>query len=294
MNNINDSFYVANISWEGRIKSLRTYAEIIVRFILNIPEEHLLISRKIQELKTISDNNELLMSSVNVICEYGDEYVHTEIADQATESDFNKMVDAIYGLYAYLFIAFFEKYNYKNNRSLYMFSLLPPIIRYKTFNYLWNNDKKNPILIDKLNLAILKTFGYEVAKEWIDDNKELLMNLSSKSKEYMEEMTVKFGDLSSKLLEAGPQNMYEVCIEKLNTLKNPIEKYGPLYNTYEEALSTYNKQMLEIQSRKEFCMEEIELKSIMDFCFQGRKGKVNVKDSAKYSLAELRVLQKTC
>lgn len=50
--------------------------------------------------------------------------------------------------------------------------------------------------------------------------------------------------------------------------------------------------MLEIQSRKEFCMEEIELKSIMDFCYQGRKGNVNNKDSAKYSLAELRVLTK--
>lgn len=292
MNNINDSFYVANISWEGRIKSLRTYAEIIVRFILNIPEEHLLISRKIQELKTISDNNELLMSSVNVICEYGDEYVHTEIVDEATESDFNKMVDAIYGLYAYLFIAFFEKYDYKNNRSLYMFSLLPPIIRYKTFNYLWNNDKENPILIDKLNLSILKTFGYEVAKKWMDDNKNLLMNLPSRSKEYVEEMYEKIGDLSDKLLESGPQNMYEVCIEKLNTLKAPIEKYGPLYNTYEEALSTYNEQMLEIQSRKEFCTEEIELKRIMDFCYQGRKGKVNDKDSARYSLTELRVLTK--
>jgi len=32
----------------------------------------------------------------------------------------------------------------------------------------------------------------------------------------------------------------------------------------------------------------------MDFCFQERKEKVNVKDSAKYSLAELRVLQETC
>ena len=31
MNNINDSFYVENISWEGRIKSLRAYAEIIIR-----------------------------------------------------------------------------------------------------------------------------------------------------------------------------------------------------------------------------------------------------------------------
>lgn len=65
MNNINDSFYVESISWEGRIKSLRTYAEIIIRYILDVPEEHLLISRKRQELEKISKKNELLMSKMS-------------------------------------------------------------------------------------------------------------------------------------------------------------------------------------------------------------------------------------
>lgn len=290
-NNINDSFYVANISWEGRIKSLRTYAEIIVRFILNIPEEHLLISRKIQELKIISYNNELLMSSVNVICEYGDEYVHTEITDKATESDFNKMVDAIYNLYAYLFIDYFKKYEYENNRSLYMFSLLPPIIRYKTFSFLWKNDKENSLVVDKLNLATLKTFGYEHAKNWLEDNKNLLQKLPSKSEDYKSELYEKIGDLSYELLSSGQQNMYVVCIGKLDILKGPIEKYGTLYKTYEEAITVYNKQILEIQEIKQFSPEEKELKRIMDFCYQGRRKAVNNKDSARYCLAELRILQ---
>lgn len=45
-NNINDSFYADNVSWEGKIKTLRTYEEIIVRFILNKPGEFLSLGKK--------------------------------------------------------------------------------------------------------------------------------------------------------------------------------------------------------------------------------------------------------
>lgn len=62
-NSINDSFYAENVSWEGRIRTLRTYEEIIVRFILNKPEGPLLLGREKEELVKISNNNQVLMDS---------------------------------------------------------------------------------------------------------------------------------------------------------------------------------------------------------------------------------------
>lgn len=291
-NAINDSFYAENISWEGKIRTLRTYAEIIVRFILNKPKEYLILSRKEKELRQISDDNELLMNSFSTILEYGNESVHTEKLANATKEDFNEVLDAIYGMYAYLFINYFEKFGISNeNRALGMFSLLPPIIRFKTFDYLWKKDKNNPILIDKLNLAILKAFGIDKATKWINENAALLRQVPSTSEKAKYDLIQKVGNqVASKILKSKPQNMYEVCVFKGNRLSNPIENYGPLYSTYEEAASFYKAKMNELEMTKKFSKEEIELKEIMDFCFEGRKEFSNDKDASLYLLSELGVI----
>lgn len=291
-NAINDSFYAENISWEGKIKTLRTYAEIIVRFILNKPKEYLILSRKEKELRQISDDNELLMNSFSTILEYGNESVHTEKLANATKEDFNEVLDAIYGMYAYLFINYFEKYGCKYNRVLTMFSLLPPIIRYKTFGFLWEKDKSNPVLIDKLNLANLKTYGYEYANNWIENNKTLLKYVPRTSEECVEKLNEMPGVLSYEILPSGCQNMYEVCVSKVNSLSAPIEKYGPLYETYEEAASFYKTKMNDLEMEKTFSKEEIKLKEIMDFCYEGRKNEPNNKNPAIYCLSELRVISR--
>lgn len=291
-NSINDSFYAENISWESKIRTLRTYEEIIVRFILNKPKEHLILSRKEKELRQISDDNELLMNSFSTILEYGNCNTNTENFSEATEENFNKVVDAIYGMYSYLFVSYFEKYGYKYNRVLTMFSLLPPIIRCKTFSFLWEKDKSNPVLIDKLNLANLKTYGYEYANNWIENNKALLKNVPCASEEYVEKLNEMIGNLSCEILASGYQNMYEICVEKLDSLKDAIEIYGSLYETYEEAVSIYKEQMLKIQGMKEFSEPERKLKELMDFCYEGRKNKPNNKKPAMYCLSELRVISR--
>lgn len=293
-NNINDSFYADSVSWEGKIKTLRTYAEIIVRFILNKPEEFLLLGKKEKELKRISNNNEVLMNSYSTILKYGDEYVHTEKLTNATENDFNEVLDAIYGMYAYLFINYFEKFGLSSNeRTLFMFSLIPPIVRYKTFNYLWKLDKKNSIVIDKLNLAILKTFGIKKAKEWINENAEILKQVSCVSEILKKELIQKFGgQTAKKILNSRPQNMYEVCLSKANDLSKPIEKYGNLYSTYEEAFSFYKNKVQEMITIKPLSEEENIFKEIMDFCYEGRKEFSNDKDISVYNLAELTVISR--
>lgn len=291
-NSINDAFYAEGVSWEGKIRTLRTYAEIIVRFILNKPEEYLTLGKKEKELKKISDNNELLMDSISKISEYGNNTTHTEKITEATEDDFDNVVDSIYGMYAYLFISYFKKYGFEcKNRTLSMFSLLPPIIRYKTLDYLWNRDKCNSVLADKLNLAILKTFGVEIATEWINKNADLLRKLSCVSEEAKQDLIQKLGvQTATEILSSAPKNMYDVCMSKLDALSEPIEKYGVLYSSYEEAVSLYRQQMHELENSKVFSNEELELKNIMDFCFEGRKSISNEKDSSLYCLSQLRVI----
>ena len=68
-NNINDTFYAQGVSWEGKIKNLRTYAEIIVRFILGDENCYLTLgSTDIQNrLKQISTESAFLLSAVNKI-----------------------------------------------------------------------------------------------------------------------------------------------------------------------------------------------------------------------------------
>lgn len=291
-NSINDAFYAENVSWEGKIRTLRTYAEIIVRFILNKPEGSLLLGREKEELVKISNNNQVLMDAFFKVKKYGNENVHTEKLANATKKDFDEVLDAIYGMYAYLFINYFEKFCiFSENRTLNMFSLLPPIIRFKTFDYLWKRDKSNPILIDKLSLAILKTFGIDKAKEWINENADLLQQVPSTSEKAKQDLVQKVGkQVASKILNSSPQNMYDVCVSKVNSLSAPIEKYGPLYKTYEEAASFYKTKMNELEVKKSFSKEEIELKEIMDFCFEGRKEFSNDKAASLYLLSELGVV----
>lgn len=293
-NTINDAFYAEGVSWEGKIRTLRTYAEFIVRFILNKPKEHLMLGKKEKELKQISNNNELFMKSFSKILEYGNKNTHTEKLIDATEEDFNVVVDSIYGMYAYLFISYFEKYGVESkSRALSIFSLLPPIIRYKTFDYLWNRDKCNSVLADKLNLVILKTFGVEKATEWINKNADLLKRLPCVSEVAKQDLVQKLGvQTATEILSSAPKNMYDVCISKLDALSEPIEKYGVLYSSYEEAVSFYRQQMHKLENCKVFSNEELEMKKIMDFCFEGRKCVSNNKKQSLYCLSQLRVISR--
>lgn len=293
-NNINDSFYADGVSWEGKIKNLRTYAEIIVRFILNKPTEYLTLGKQKEKLKQKSNDNPLLMNSLKVICEYGDNNTHTEATAAATEEDFNNAVDAVYGMYAYLFVSYLKKYGLNgSDRTLSIFSLLPPIIRYKSLNYLWENEYQDSVLADKLNLAILKTFGIDKSKEWINENADLLKQLPCVSEVAKQDLIQKVGkQVATKILISGPQSMYDVCISKVSELSVPIEKYGVLYSTYEEAVSFYKTKMQELKTIKPFSKEEIELEEIMNFCFEGRKAIFNGKDSSLYCLSELKVISR--
>ncbi len=289
-NNINDTFYAQGVSWEGKIKNLRTYAEIIVRFILGDENCYLTLgSTDIQNrLKQISTESAFLLSAVNKINSFGNDNIHTYKTSVATEQDFNEVLDVVYDLYAFLFIDYFTKNGVDTrNRVLGIFSLLPPIIRKKTFAYLWNKDKNNITIVDKLCLAVLKADGKDAALDWISNNESVLKSLPCRTKEASDGLIQKMGiELASKIFEQEPQNMYEVCTDKVNGLSQSIDKYGALYTTHEEALRFYEEKMS--SQYQNLNADEEEFVTLMDFCFKGRKVVDNGKNELFYSVGNVR------
>lgn len=289
-NNINDAFYVEGISWEGKIKTLRTYTEIILRFILDDENCRLtlgdkVISKRIEALPFASD---FLANAIKKINSYGNDNIHTYKLSAASQEDFESALDALYDLYAFLFINYFMKNGISTkNRVLGIFSLLPPIVRKKTFEYIWSKNKENPVVIDKLCLAMLKSDGKGIVNNWIEQNKETLQKVPCRTPESIEDLIKRFGNtVAEKIILSGPQNMYEVCLDKVRSLEDTITKYGPLYQNYEEALYFYEDR---IKSQyKNLNSDEQEFIILMDFCYKGRKSINNGKNQLFYSIGNIR------
>lgn len=79
-----------------------------------------------------------------------------------------------------MFIRHFQKIKisiYSNPPVLRLFSLLPPVIRYKTWNYLFQRDKNNIQIVNKLCLSIIKLYDKKTACEWLEDNSEIIKSI---------------------------------------------------------------------------------------------------------------------
>lgn len=287
-NNINDALYVEGLSWEGRLKVLRTYVEIILRFILCDEACCLTLGNKMikSRLRDLSPASDFLLNAVDRINALGNDNIHTYKSGTATEQDFNNALDAVYDLYAFLFIDYFLKYGVAtNNKVLEIFSLLPPVIRKKTFSYLWEKDKENIVVVDKLCLAILKSDGVAAARDWVDTNEALLKQLSCRTRDFENDFVQKVGEnIASYIFDLGVKNMYEVCLDKINQLSTVIENQGVLYATYEEALRFYEKKMSGLYMSH---ASEEEFVTLMDFCFKGRKSIDNGKNQLVYSVGNI-------
>lgn len=282
---INDTFYNNDGSLRGKIATIRQYSEVIVRKILNISNnEKITIGDKniITKLKKVSNNNTLLLSSLNTIKDYGNDCTHTQKTEIITEKIFEECVNSLFNLYAYLFIAYFEKYKFgKNSEIVSSFSILPPIIRYIALENLYNKDESNIMIIDKLVLSILKSFDKEKAIEWLNSKQSILENMNTVTEQAIQDISGKYGiEIAQQIINNAPENMYVLCVKKLNELDNIISRHGTLYNSFESALELYReKGYIEDEN------EEIkEFNSIMEFVYLGRKAIKNnkLKELDKY------------
>lgn len=255
-----DAFYVDRPN-RGKIASIRQYAEIVIRKILDLPEsERVTLGNKriVQQLEQVSGNNQLLMRSVNEVRRIGNKCTHTQETGQITEEDVRDCVDNLFNIYACIFVLYFQKYKFgSNNEVMSAFSILPPIIRYLALNELYNQNAENLSVIDKLSLVLLKAFDKEQAIEWVESRKEKLNDM------------LPYTD--QQILDNAPDSMFVLCTDKINKVDQIINRNGLLYNNFEQAKQLYlDKGILDGDT------EEIrEFNSMMDFLYLGRKKEEN-------------------
>lgn len=270
---INDTFYVQGSSNRGKISRIRQFSEIIIRKILNLSskEKVTLGDFKIKkQLIQKSNNNEVLINALNNIQKFGNECTHTQMTQHVTEADYESVKDSLLDLYAFLFIDYFSKYPFDTKQLIADgFSVLPPIIRYKTLKYLYEKFPNNAVIIDKFSLSILKTFDKKEAINWLNANKNNLLNVSILTEIGKQKIKEQFGDeeLAQAFFKSIDNNMYDVCYEKIEIVGDQIKDNGHLYKTFEEA-----SNFLEgFKNRSENSEAEIEFFSLMDFVYLGRK-----------------------
>jgi len=267
---LKDAFYNNEISRRIKISTLRQYTEIVVKKILDYPKgEFFTLGNKHIVSKIEAKNNPRFAKSVATINKYGTDNTHTEWLDLPTDADVEIVIESLFYLYSYILIEFFEKYKFGLNENIMSaFSLLPPIIRYTTLEFLYSKYPDNIMIIDKLALAILKAFDLKEALTWVEERRGCFISLPTITEEAIVGITEKYGEeIAQVIIYNSPPNMYQLCIEKINLVGNTIDQHGKMYLTFEEAIDHYNRR----GTIKEISEEEKEFNSIMQFLYLGRK-----------------------
>lgn len=315
---ISDAFY-SSLSNRGKISEIRQFSEVLVRKILDIDKNRGILLGKIDQpafRKNGTPNNGAreefqklteprqheLISIIDSFRIISNAATHTEHIEEFTEADLNSVTDSLFDLYAFLFEEYFLKYPIDINTKpsiLFNFSLLPPIIRYKTLNYLFMSGYRNIYVSDKLILAMLKTNGKEFAMNWLNQNKtelisnpypdntqkqiffknvlnitinnnqDLINNISSEDEKnyvYNQLIDIAETDLINLLKSLPFKNHFELLLDKISKVSDYIDDHGLMYQTFEQAIDHYKNYVIEDSSP-----EVIELKNIMDFVYMGRK-----------------------
>lgn len=271
---INDAFYLEGASRRGTIAKIRQYAEVIVRRILSLPKKAKVTLGDERIIPRIKEkNNPLLLNAIKTINKMGSKCTHTQFTREITEEDVKTVIDSLFNLYAYLLIDYFEKNEFGTNLEVvHKFSILPPIIRYLTLEYLYSKYPENIMIIDKLSLAILKSLNEEAAIKWIEERKEKLKATSSVAKSAEKDIVEKAGEELARIIISTAPNMYDLCTERINLVADNISKNGKLYNDFESAIDHYRVSGTisgESSEVKEF-------NSIMEFLYLGRKSRIEL------------------
>ncbi len=291
-NLLHDTQYI-EISNMGKLAGLRKHAEVMVRKILNIGSSKQLMLGQVRKqsnnpaVKNGMDKlgNKLgdrLIDIINKINPLGRDGTHTQHTQDFSDEEVESVEDSLLDLYALIFIKYFLDIQvsiYSTPQILYEFSILPPIIRYKTWNFLYEKDKNNIQVMDKLCLSIIKLFDKPTAYKWLEDNHETIKNIPYPTKREIN----KYNQIHS--LEIAPgiyqvvvslnfdkyTNMYDLLYDKISDVRTSINESGKMYRSFEEAIEhykNYKRHMLQINS------EEItKFHSLMDFVYLGRKSK---------------------
>ena len=205
---------------------------------------------------------------------------HTQISGPVTQQDYEKVIDSLFDVIAFLFIQYFTKYSFGSNTTvLSIFSLLPPIIRFKVLDYLYKKDPTNIFIIDKLVLAMLKAFDTEYATKWMNDNKNELLQLQVTM---VNNCKTDIKPTNNCILDFPifnmHNNMYDLCKCKISQLSREFKINGRLYTTFEDALKYYEENK---SISSDAPQEIVEFIDLMDFSYLGRKSSKSVKSTSE-------------
>lgn len=270
---IGDTFY-KDTSLSGKISFVRKYAEVIIRKILDIsPSQAVTLgaSNIQKKLKTLP-NHDFIETAVETIRGKGNQSIHTQHLESFVSEDFDNVIDALFDMLSFLLINYFEKYEFgTRNDVLSSFSLLPPIIRYKVLMFLYKKHPDNISVIDKLVLATVKAFSVDEAIEWVEREKDTLVQMGTVTEkaynEIAEKESVAFAEM---IRRSSPANMYLLCRMKISQVGNMINNRGVLYSDFESALPYYKSKGILIGDD----LETKEFNDIMNFLYLGRKEKI--------------------
>ena len=267
---IKDAFYVEGRSYRGKISQIRQLTEVIVRKLLDIePSQKITLGKyDIQQQIKNLDNHSLVLDAIEIINKNGSNYTHTEKRNEVSEEEYSLILDKLFDLLSIFHINYFTKYKFgSDNKIISVFSLLPPIIRYKVLTFLHEKDPQNIAIIDKLTLVILKAFGEQEARAWIEQKKTELIEMPIMSQEVINSLKKEVGAESlAAIQKSSHANMYELCKNKIAEVGAIIKKNGTLYSDFESALLFYKKSGILIGDDPAIH----EFNDIMNFLYLGR------------------------
>lgn len=274
---LNDALYIEGRSNRGVISTIRQYAEVIVRKILDLPQNKSMTlgNEAIKlRLERASRGSTLLSGAIDKIRAMGNKCTHTQELGPITDDDVKEAFDALFDMYAYLFVDFFTKHTFGHHGGIVSaFSILPPVIRCKVLKELYRLDPRNISVIDKYSLALLKTFGFAQAKRWVEEKKEDLIKMPAFTERGMEEIERAYGLAVARELMSKAPNMFDCCMDRLVKVASTLDKNGLLYDDFESALDLFRRK----GHINENSSEANEFNSLMEFSYLGRKPKPNDK-----------------
>ena len=282
-----DSQY-SSISKRGKMSILRGLSEVIVRKILNIGNGSKLMLGQVRvdsKNKAVRTGLEQLdnglgkelISTTKTLNKLASEGVHTQRTEEFLDSEIETVKDAILNLYAILFIRYFIEKNisiFSDPKIVFLFSLLPPVIRYKTWNYMFNNGNKTILVADKLCLSIIKYQNKKTAYEWLEQNRSVIMSIPYPNEKeiYEYNRSHSFMDedghwkVSVSLDYKKYKNMYDLLFAKIENKSTSVNESGKMYNTFESAKKHYELVIRELDGD----LDE-EFLDLMEFVYIGRK-----------------------
>lgn len=315
---INDVFYI-NASNGGKISGMRKFSEILVRKILDIGDDRTLMLGKIdqpilskkgnptggarEELNLLNPlRKERLLTIIQSNLANSNDASHTKRINPYTDIELNNVINALFDLYAFLFEEYFFKYPISSDTNPIIFtnfSLIPPIIRYKTLSNLYTSGHQSIYVADRLVLSMLKSEGKEFTMNWLnknkdslllnpypdDEQKKILFNSIFKSvvndnkdiinsitsvveKKHISDYLIEIAqnDFDSLLINLPYSNEFELLFDKINRISDYIDDHGVMYSTFETAFKYYQNYIT-----RESSLAVTELNQLIDFVYIGRK-----------------------